>query len=323
MGATGARYLSVSIDLDAIACYYRIHGLGAPPDELRDVVIRRCVPRFAELLARRRIPATFFVVGQDVDVARVGAPARAAAAMVSELVTAGHELGNHSYSHPYEMARLGADAVAREIGDCDAILRALSGRPTAGFRAPGYDLSVVMLAELARRGYAYDSSVFPAPAYYAAKAAVMAGLAAIGRPSGAVMTDPRALVAPTDPYRPSMSWPWRRGQSTLVELPIAVTPWARVPAIDASLLLAPAWLRDRLVAAMGRRRFFNLELHGIDLIDADLDGIPGELVARQRDLRRPLADKLAALDAVLDQALQRFEPVTLRDAASWVHRELA
>jgi peptidoglycan-N-acetylglucosamine deacetylase len=318
-----ARYLALSIDVDPVPCYYRIHGLGASPAELRDVVMRRGVPRFAELLARRRIPATFFVVGEDADPDRLGASARATRALLGELVAAGHELGNHSHTHPYELARLPAAAVAEEIGACDAILRGITGRPVAGFRAPGYDLSPVMLAELARRGYAYDSSIFPAPAYYAAKAAVMAGLAAAGRPSGAVMTDARALLAPADPYRPAMDAPWRRGQAPLVEIPIAVTPGLRAPAIGTSLLLAPPWLRDRVVAAMGRRRLFNLELHGLDLCGADEDGIPGELVARQPDLRRPLADKLAALEAVLDRALRRFTPVTLRDAAAWVHRELA
>jgi hypothetical protein len=312
----GERYVSVSIDVDPVPCYYRIHGLGAAPPELRDVVLRRAVPRFAELLARRQIAATFFIVGED-------AGSRGNRALLGELVRAGHELGNHSQTHPYEMARLSAEAVAREIGDCDAALREIAGRPTAGFRAPGYDLSPVMLAELARRGYAYDSSIFPAPGYYAAKAAVMAGLAALGRPSGAVLTDPRALLAPAVPYRPAMNAPWRRGQAPLVELPIAVTPFLRTPAIDTSLLNAPAWLRDRIVAAMDRRHFFNLELHGIDLCGADEDGIPGELVARQPDLRRPLTAKLAALDAILDRALQRFEPLLLRDAASWTHRKLA
>lgn len=322
-GQGGARLLSISIDVDPVPCYYRIHGLGPAPDELRDVVMRRCVPRFAELFARRGLPATFFLVGEDLDIGALGGRARAARALCADLVAAGHELGNHSHTHPYELARLPADVVAREIAACDAALREVARRPTAGFRAPGYDLSPAMLAELARLGYAYDSSVFPAPGYYAAKAAVMAALATAGRPSGAVMTDPRHLLAPADPYRPSMTSPWRRGQAPVVELPIAVTPWTRAWAIGTSLLLAPPWLRTRVVKAMAGRRFFNLELHGIDLCDADLDGIPGELVARQPDLRRPLAAKLAALDAVLDQALATFEPVLLRDAAAWVHRELA
>jgi peptidoglycan-N-acetylglucosamine deacetylase len=315
------RYVSVSIDVDPIPCYYRIHGLGAAPQELRDLVMRRCVPRFAELLARRRIPGTFFIVGDDIDVDR-GAPARAARALLSQLVADRHELGNHSQTHPYELASLDAAAIAREIGACDAALRELTGRPVAGFRAPGYDVSPAMLAELARRGYAYDSSIFPAPGYYAAKALVMGALAIAGRPSGAVLTDPRALAAPADPYRPDLDAPWRRGQAPLIELPIAVTPLLRAWVIGTSLVVAPPWLRNGLVGAMRRRRFFNLELHGIDLADADADGIPGELVARQPDLRRPLADKLAALDAVLDRALRGAEAVTLRDAASWVHREL-
>lgn len=318
-----ARYLAVSIDVDPVPCYYRIHGLGPAPAELRDVVMKRCVPRFAELLARLGIPATFFVVGEELDVARSGPSARAARALCRQLVADGHELGNHSHTHPYELARLPAREVAHEIGACDDVLREVTGRPTAGFRAPGYDLSAPMLAELARRGYVYDSSIFPAPGYYAAKAAVMAALAAAGRPSGAVMTDPRALIAPADPYRPAMDAPWRRGQAPLVELPIAVTPWLRVPAIGTPLVLGPPWLRARLVAAMARRPLFNLELHGIDLAGADEDGIPGELVARQPDLRRPLADKLAALEDVLVRARRACEAVTLRDAASWVHREIA
>jgi hypothetical protein len=48
-------------------------------------------------------------------------------------------------------------------------------------------------------------------------------------------------------------------------------------------------------------KHFNLELHGIDLADAATDGISPALVARQPDLRVPLARKLAALDATFTQ----------------------
>jgi len=74
---------------------------------------------------------------------------------------------------------------------------------------------------------------------------------------------------------------------------------------------------------MRRRPFFNLELHGLDVIDAELDGIPGELVARQADLRVGLDDKLEALDRVLAALVGEREAVTLDDAAAWVHREVA
>jgi peptidoglycan-N-acetylglucosamine deacetylase len=316
-----SRTCAISVDLDAIACYYRIHGLGAPPAELEHTILERALPRAAALFAERGIRVTWFVVGRDADPAAATADAdrsaRAAnAARLRALAERGDELGNHSYSHPYDLARLSAAETSAELAACDRVLRAITGTPPRGFRAPGYDLSPAMLDHLARHGYRYDSSLFPAPGYYVAKAAVMAVLALARRPSGAVMTNPRALAAPPAPYRPAMTAPWRRGQAPVVELPIAVTPFLRLPAIGTSLLLAPAPLRRALARAMSRRRFWNLELHGIDFADADRDGIPGELVARQPDLRLSIEEKLERLDAMLDELSRTADFVTLADAAA-------
>jgi peptidoglycan-N-acetylglucosamine deacetylase len=320
---TGAKRCAVSIDLDAIGCYYRIHGLGEAPDGLAHVILERALPRAANLFAARGIHVTWFVVGRDADADAV-LPDRAAraanAARLAVIARHGDELGNHSYSHPYELARLPAATVDAEIAGCDRVLRAITGAQPCGFRAPGYDVSPAMLEALARRGYRYDSSIFPAPGYYAAKVVVMAALRIAGRPSGAVLTDPRALAAPAAPYRPAMRAPWRRGQAPLVELPVAVTPWARLPAIGTSLIVAPAPIRARLLAAMRRRDFFNFELHGIDFADADRDGIPGELVDRQPDLRVPIAEKLARLEAILDEIGRTWTFATLAEVARDVQR---
>lgn len=310
---------AVSIDLDGVPCYYRIHGLGAHPAELEHVILECALPRAAKLFSDRGLNVTWFVVGRDAD-AEAALPDRAAraanAARLKALHAHGDELGNHSYSHPYELARLSADVVETEIAGCDRVLRSITGKATRGFRAPGYDVSPAMLDSLAKRGYRYDSSVFPAPGYYAAKAVVMAGLAILRRPSGAVMTNPRLLAAPSEPYRPAMKQPWKRGQAPLVELPIAVTPWARIPAIGTSLIVAPEALRKHVVAAMAGRSFFNFELHGIDFADAEADGIPGELVARQPDLRIPIAEKLARLGAILDVLADGWRMTTLQDVAA-------
>jgi len=315
------RLCSVSIDVDPIPCYYRIHGLGDPPPELRDLIFRRCVPRFADLLDSRGIRGTFFIVAEDLDVDVLGGDARAARAVIGELAERGHEIASHSYSHPYNMARLSRAAVRDELRRAHDLISDASGQQVVGFRAPGYDLSVAMLEELIELGYQYDSSMFPAPGYYAAKAAVMAALRAIGRKSGAVMTNPRALLAPPDPYRPSVRAPWRRGDAPLIELPIAVTPISRVPAIGTSLLLSPEILRNHWIDAMRRRPLFNFELHGIDLADADADGIPGELVARQPDLRASLSRKRLALEKSLDRIAKTFEFAPLREVAEQVDRD--
>jgi len=304
----------VSVDLDAIACYYRIHALpGAPPEPARFAILRRCLPRFAELFGRHGVRATFFVVGTDLEDDAEGRAALAA------LARAGHELASHSHTHPYDFVRLGAGAIAEEIDRAHDAIAACAGTAPVGFRAPGYEISAAAIEALQARGYHYDSSVFPSVAYYGAKAMVMGAMRVTGRESGSVLGNPRALLAPRRPYRPAPGSPYRAGGHGILELPIAVTGGVRLPVIGTSLILAPAWLRARMVTAALREQLFNLELHGIDLCDAAVDDIPATLVARQPDLRRPLAHKLAAFDETLSFARAagaRF--VTLADAAATV-----
>ena len=310
------RICSVSVDVDPIRCYYHIHGLGKPPPKLRDVIIQRALPRFVELFSRRKIPATFFLVGSDLD----GEAGRGAAAALAKK---GFELGNHTDTHPYEFGRLDRARITEEISRAHEKITAAAGKEAqpVGFRAPGYDVSADALEVLAQLGYRYDSSIFPSPPYWLAKAGVMAAMVAGGKKSGSVIGDPRSLLAPPDPYRPNVRAPWRRGQSPLVELPVAVAPGVRMPVIGTSLVLAPTYVRAQLLELMRRRRFFNLELHGIDLADADADGIPAELVAKQPDLRRSLDEKLRALEATLDRLAPEYEFLPLREVATHVQRE--
>jgi len=298
------RIVSVSVDLDAVACYHRIHALpDPPPGGARHAILRRCLPRFAALFERHGVAATFFVVGADLDEDGEGRAALAA------LAGAGHELANHTHSHPYDFVRLGPARIAEEIDRGHAAIAACAGAAPVGFRAPGYEISPTVIEALAARGYHYDSSILPSPPYYGAKALVMAGMRLAGRPSRSILGDPRAPFAPRAPYRLAAGSPYRAasagdgpGAGDLVELPITVTPVARLHVIGTTLVLAPGWLRRRLVAGALAAPFFNLELHGIDLADAEGDGLPPALVARQPDLRRPVAHKLAALDATLAEA---------------------
>jgi len=290
----GARAVSVSVDLDPIACYWRIHALpGAPPERARFAILRRGLPRFAEMFTRHGVRATFFVVGQDLDEDAEGR------ALLAQLARDGHELGNHTQTHPYDLVRLGRARIDQEIDRAHAAIGACAGAAPLGFRAPGYEISADVVDAVCARGYRYDSSAFPSVPYYGAKAAIMGVMRALGRPSGSALGSPRALAAPRVPYRPAAGAPYRRGALGIVELPIAVTPVARLPVFGTSVVTAPSWLRRRLVAAALREPFFNFEMHGIDLCDPDGDEMPPALVARQPELRRPLAYKLAALDATL------------------------
>jgi peptidoglycan/xylan/chitin deacetylase (PgdA/CDA1 family) len=300
---------AVSVDLDEIPCYAAIHGLAPPSGERAHAVYRSALPRFESLFDRLGLRATFFAIGRDLD----DASAREA---IARLHGAGHEIGNHTLSHRYDFTRLPEAELRAEIeGGARAIEAATGARPR-GFRSPGYTMNDAVFTALEELDVAYDSSVFPCPGYYGAKLAALAAIAVRRRKSHSIVGDPRVLRAPADPYRVGRPY-YLRGDG-LLELPIGVTRDAglRLPYIGTSLVLAgesgAGWLTRQIVG----RPLVNLELHGIDLADAEQDDL-GFLAPHQHDLRRPLADKRAALEcAIWTLHGAGYEFVTLAQAAA-------
>lgn len=299
---------ALSVDLDEIDCYASIHGL----DSLGEVraIYRRALPRFEALFDELDVPATFFVIGRDVDGEN--------AERLRRLQAAGHELGNHTYDHLYDLTRRDRARIAEEIDRGAEAIEAAVGQGPLGFRAPGYTINDTVFEVLEERGYLYDSSVFPCPPYYGAKAAAIGLYGARarlgrGRASSSVVDDPRVLSAPADPYRRGRPY-WKAG-SGMVELPIGVTRMFRLPYIGTTVALASPTGADLLTRQMLGRPLINLELHGIDLADADEDGLQ-ELRAHQPDLRRDAehkAENVRRAVRVLRNA--GYEMVTLAEAA--------
>ena len=278
------RLCAISVDLDEIRHYYAIHGLKpATPASLR-AVYERALPRFAELAAAERLPLTLFVVGADLAWPDNGARLRALAA-------AGHELGNHTYDHQYDLTRRGEPHIAAQIERANDVIATRAGQRPTGFRAPGYTITDVVYRALLSSGMAYSSSVFPCPYYYAAKAAVITALRLAGKSSSSIVSGPGVLSAPRAPYR--VGEPYFRVGSGLLELPIQVTPVLRLPFIGTNLTLLGPSLAALLTRSLIGQELINLELHGVDLLD-EHDGL-GELAPHQFDLRVPLQRKWAVL----------------------------
>ncbi|MBX3249240.1 MAG: polysaccharide deacetylase family protein [Myxococcales bacterium] len=308
------RLCALSVDLDEIGCYSAIHGQAPLEGEAAHAIYRRAVPRFERLFGDLAVPATFFVIGQDV-----GAATPDNAVALRRLAAAGHELGNHTLSHLYDLTRRDRATLRHEIVAGGERIAEATGATVVGFRAPGYTVTDAVFEVLEEAGYRYDASVFPCPAYFGAKALAIGAYAArarLGRgaPSHSVVDDPRVLRAPADPYRVGRPY-WTRGDG-LVELPIGVTRGARLPFIGTSVALAGERGADLLARQMIGRPLVSLELHGIDLADAAEDGLEA-LRPHQPDLRKSAAEKEAAIRAAiarLHAAGYRF--VTLADAAS-------
>jgi len=83
-------------------------------------------PALLELLAEHDVPATFFMCGKNVE--RLPKIAR-------DVVLDGHEIGNHSDTHPYFCLR-SAQSIYQELAQAQDIIRKHTGERPLLFRAP-------------------------------------------------------------------------------------------------------------------------------------------------------------------------------------------
>jgi peptidoglycan/xylan/chitin deacetylase (PgdA/CDA1 family) len=297
--------VSISVDLDGLPHYCKLFSVDEAllSDRARRLVADVAVPRFLELFAKAGVPATFFAIGSEAD------------PVLRRAREAGVEIASHSYSHDYGISRWSPEQIAADLTQAHEALTKACGKAPEGFRAPGYTMTPALLQAVADKGYAYDSSTFPAAPYYLLKASVMGVLAAVGRPSKAILDSPKVLLAPAEPYRPSLANPYARGDAPLAELPIAVTKLGRVPFYGTFVTMAPWPLVRATYRAL--RGFVAFELHAIDVLD-ESDGIPRELAARQRDLGISASVKLSRLGELFGWMRAASDCVTMRDAATRV-----
>jgi peptidoglycan-N-acetylglucosamine deacetylase len=300
------RLCAISVDLDEIPNYFAIHGQRPPVDHpaLR-AVYQRALSRIGAWASSFNIPLTLFTVASDL---KLDANARAMASWLAH----GHELGNHSLDHLYNLIRQPDTVLRQQIAGAQTLFdKQLGVRPT-GFRAPGYAINDRMFAILKELGFTYDSSVFPCPAYYLSKSSIMLMMQPLGRMSQAIFTDPLALVAPRRPYRIGKRY-WKKG-SGLLEIPIQVTPKLRLPLIGTLITTINRTLLSAMLSSVVGEPLVNIELHGIDFLDANDD--LRDLSQHQPDLRVLWPEKHKRLSMVADYFREQdYSFVTLNDAA--------
>ncbi len=110
--------------------------------------------KLLELLATKRVQATFFILGWV---------AERYPSLVRQIASAGHEVASHGYAH--ELITSQTPVVFREdIRKAKAILESILSMPVLGYRAPSFSITKdTMWATqvLVEEGYTYDSSIFP------------------------------------------------------------------------------------------------------------------------------------------------------------------
>jgi len=99
-----------------------------------------------DVLSEHSARATFFVIGSAAE-HRVD--------VIRRMNDDGHEVGNHSWSHPWLARDCEDEQVHVELERTNSLLAEILGRPPGRFRAPHYDVDDRVLAIASRLGLAH------------------------------------------------------------------------------------------------------------------------------------------------------------------------
>ena len=203
------------------------------------------VPRFLDVFDRNGIRATFFMIGRDAQVSEHRK-------VVREIAERGHEVANHSYTHPYNFRQLPRAERVAEIEQAEHAIADITGQRPFGFRVPSGDLDTETLSILAERGYLYDSSIFPTPFMWLF---MLYGKLFVRR-NDYQLGEITAVLAPGRPYRPSRDRIHKPANPEADAPPILEIPFSTVPSFGVPFY-------GTLLRLLGRR-FFDLLLRGYD-----------------------------------------------------------
>lgn len=146
----------VHVNLDGLWTLASRHGYDEGNSFEDDPVFERALLRLLDLLEDLSIKATFFIVGRDLE-----NPAKRRA--VIEIVSRGHDLGNHGYRHVIGLKRLLYADVFQEVEWTPLAIQSVTGAQPLGLRAPGYYAGPKTLRACRDLGLAYDGSLLPTP----------------------------------------------------------------------------------------------------------------------------------------------------------------
>jgi polysaccharide deacetylase family protein (PEP-CTERM system associated) len=112
--------------------------------------------KILEILGRKRVKATFFVLGFV---------AEKHPDLVKKIAREGHEIATHGYAHR-RVYTMSPDTFRQDLTKAVSIISAITGCPVKGYRAPEWSIrddSLWALDILQQEGFEYDSSMAPLP----------------------------------------------------------------------------------------------------------------------------------------------------------------
>ena len=124
-----------------------VYGVGRSDDRIALTIDAAWdadkTPFILDTLDKYSVKATFFLCGVWV---------KQYPDYVKEIARRGHEIGNHSLTHPH-MSRMDSIAIQKELTDLDDMLQELTGKRSTLFRAPFGEYNDTVIKAAHEAGY--------------------------------------------------------------------------------------------------------------------------------------------------------------------------
>lgn len=302
---------SIQIHIDPLWAIAKTFGVSISPQQY---IYREVIPFILDLLQKYNLRVTFFVIGRDLMI-------KENRAIVQAISSRGHEIGNHSFTHPIGFRYLSRKEKETEIARAEILIGDTVGIKPIGFASPAYDIDEITLQLLEERGYLYDSSVYPSYFSFWAKSYRHLKTLCFNRSfHSSVKSNSWGklsyMFAPRRPYHPSNNTLLRRGTLRILEIPMSSIPFFGMPFYNYFCLFSGNWYFQiglRMLTAAGRE--INYLIHPTEFLNPDAVKKYGADLINIPTLDIPYEKKLCFIERALEEITSIYTIVPLKELA--------
>jgi hypothetical protein len=140
--------VAININFDSLN-----ENLGFPQG-FKDPSFFEVFDNFLDFSNKHNFKYSIYIIGKDLENPELKA-------RVKDWSQAGHEIGNHSYTHHLNLGGLKKDALKYQILKAHEIIESATGKAPRGMICPAWATSARVVEILIENNYLYDTSVFP------------------------------------------------------------------------------------------------------------------------------------------------------------------
>lgn len=219
---------SISSDIDTLESIY--NGIGCKrKNGYSNLEFEIGLENFMNFLEQYNIKSTLFMVGKDFKYKKNHS-------IIRYISDTGHEIANHTFSHPQGFRLLSSMNMEKEIQKMEVICKKITKKKPVGFRSPGWNICNNAYQILRKRGYLYDASVHPTFLMPVLKFLHYASTSSRLKEDRTTMGQLSYMLAPLSPYKCKKNNFGKKGNECFIEIPMTVTPILRLPFFATFLL---------------------------------------------------------------------------------------